>query len=215
MFPVRFFYLFRPGQNWQRARILMSIAILFAPLTTHAFTEEERLCATMFRECSQSGNKSDNCNKIKKLTKDFGYHCKDVKRKVDRIFSCFDNGDEQIDRTQPNWISVSWDNKKPAIFGFCEAPGAETARKCAVKKCIEGGGKQCIPACNVFSGRKLRACRKGTLTYVASSDYGRFGCGTRYIESGVWTPHEYALRELERCQKKSQFNDCTILKTWQ
>ena len=75
----------------------------------------------------------------------------------------------------------------PRIYGYCDDPGAETARKCAVNKCIEKGGKNCTPWCNSNTGKRLRACRLGVNTYIASSTYGRFGCGTRWVTGCVYS----------------------------
>jgi hypothetical protein len=194
---------------------LLIISLIIASTQAMAFTEEERLCATMYRSCAGTQKNSNNCSKINSLIKDLGYKCSiDMKRKVDRVFSCFDKVDEDINLSAPNWISVSWDKRDPKIFATCEDRGAETVRQCAVKKCKEKGGQQCIPACNPVTGKRLRSCRKGTNTYVASSDYGRFGCGSRYVRNGAITKLEYYQRELGRCQERTKTNDCAILKSW-
>ena len=105
------------------------------------------------------------------------------KQKVSKVLSCFENKNHQeYNAREPNWLAVSWDFSNPRIFGYCNDPGTETARKCAVNKCIEKGGKNCKPLCGRSTGKRLRACPLGVNTYVASSTYGRFGCGTRWVE---------------------------------
>ncbi len=179
-----------------------------------AFTAQERMCASMFYSCDGAKSTTSNCTRMKKLTTDLGFSCRGLKRKTKKVFSCFNNTEQQIDPKAPDWLAVSWDKTNPKIFAACENEGAENARRCAVAKCKANGGKQCKPACSPNTGVKLRACRLGVNTYVASSTYGRLGCGARYVRRGVWTPSEYAARELRRCKEKSKSPDCAILKRW-
>lgn len=183
-----------------------------------AFSSDERVCASMIYLCEGKKAKSENCQKMRKLVRDLKYSCSKVnKNTVHRVFACYENKDNQeYNLNKPNWLAVSWDIENPKIFGYCDNPAAESARKCAIKKCYENGGKTCKPLCDVNTGVRLRACRLGVLTYVAGSKYGRFGCGTRHVKAGKFTVDGYAVRELNRCKRNEENmkSPCAVMKVW-
>ena len=175
---------------------------------------EDRTCATMIYSCSEGKKNSNSCKQMKRLVKDFKYKCNKKRSIYKRFFSCYSRRDNPVNRSLPDFLSVSWDYTNPLIFATCESPSAENARKCAYKKCLEKGGRNCKPVCDFNTGESLRACRLGVQTYVASDDYGRFGCGTRYIKAGHFTPETYAIRELNRCKRASKASNCMVRQQW-
>ncbi len=170
----------------------------------------------MYYSCEGKKKNTNACKQMKQLLKDMKYSCNDIdqKKKNSRVMKCHEKADEMVALNQPNWLAVSWDLSNPKIFGYCDNPGAESARRCAVAKCKAKGGKHCKPSCDPGLGKRLRACRLGVQTYIASSDSGRFGCGTRHVKAGRWSISGYTKRELLRCKKRTKAKDCRVMKTW-
>jgi hypothetical protein len=200
--------------------IFLVLVLVLSIFTNQAiakrFNSQDRACASMFYSCQGKKKNTSICKQMKELIKDLKYSCNDIdlKKKTSNVMMCHHKGDEMVVVKKPNWLAVSWDVSNPKIFGYCDNPGAETARSCAVAQCKAKGGKHCKPSCDPGIGKRLRACRLGVQTYVASSDYGRFGCGTRHVLGGRWSVPGYAKRELLRCKGKTKTNDCMVMKTW-
>ena len=202
-----------------KALILTSLLQLLFISTNHAiaaFDAEDRACASMFYSCTGKKKSTATCKQMKKLMKDLKYSCKDIdlKKKSGLVMKCHRKGDAMIDLKFPNWLAVSWDISDPRIFGYCDNPSAVNARRCAVAECKANGGKRCKPLCDPGEGVRLRACRLGVNTYIATSKYGRFGCGTRHVKAGRWSVPGYTERELGRCRSQTKSNKCVALKTW-
>ncbi len=198
------------------ALLFVTIFILSFSHTIFGFTAQERTCATLFYACEANKKNSVSCSQMKDLAKDLKLNCKYMNKiKLEKVFACQAPAKQLVDSKLPNWLVVSWDLSDPRIYAFCDTPGAETARRCAYNKCKEMGGKSCKSACDSSTGTRLRACRLGFQTYIASSEYGRLGCGTRYIKSGAYTPESYTNREMQRCKNASKTNDCLLRKMWQ
>lgn len=196
---------------------LFIVLLLMASNSNAAISQKDRACSVAYESCKDGKNNSTTCKQMKQLMKDLKYSCSSDKAKTTatRVFACYQNKESAVNLSQPNWLSVSWDITNPKIYGYCDSPNATTSRQCAHAQCQANGGKQCMQPCDHGSGSILRACRIGVQTYVASSDYGRFGCGTRYIKDGTYTPRSYSQREKKRCITRSKSSDCVIHKLWQ
>ncbi len=208
--------------------VLVIILVHVFSNVTIALTSQERACGLMFHSCKGGKSTSSNCKQMRELVKDLKHSCKNVnKKKVTSAFSCYEKpvGQGLYDSRLPNWLAVSWDLTNPKVFGYCDSPDKIHASNCAIAECVKNGGKRCKPICDRRTGVRLRACRLGVVTYIASNyNYGRIGCGTRWvIEWGKHTVESYARRELNRCieateSRKSKSADveiCEIMKVWQ